>query len=195
MDEKKLRVKINQIENDLELQFKRLTIVCKSKGQPKPKRPDCLPETPVRRGGGYVSPYRSGANPSPGARSNVSKGSGGYQYTPPSRKPLHQSNFGSSNRSDGSGSGVQSKVKTRFSPAGIPNGSLGAGSAKNNRMYSPNGQIRGESPKAYAAHTSHTRVRREPAVGSATRSNNISDTNSNNSATRRNKAAEYAQQV
>ena len=51
---------MNQIENDLELQFKRLTIICKSKGQPKPKRPDCLPETPARQSGSYVSPYRAG---------------------------------------------------------------------------------------------------------------------------------------
>ncbi len=164
-----MRVKINQIENDLELQFKRLTIVSKTKGLPKPKRPECLPESNTRRSSGnYVSPYR--VNPSAGNRQNSS---GTKQYTPPSRKPL-QSSFGSSNRSEGSNGPVQSKVKSRFSPATSPGGSTG------NRMYSPNGQIRGDSPKAYAAHTSNTRVRREPAVGSSTRSNN-SDTHSNNS--------------
>ena len=66
---------MNQIENDLELQFKRLTIICKSKGQPKPKRPDCLPETPARQSGSYVSPYRAGQTQSPAARSAQSKGS------------------------------------------------------------------------------------------------------------------------
>jgi seryl-tRNA synthetase len=58
-DEKKLRVKINQTENELEQQLKRLTIICKSKGLPRPKRPECLPETPARRSGNYVSPYGS----------------------------------------------------------------------------------------------------------------------------------------
>jgi hypothetical protein len=73
LEEKKMRVKINQFENELELQLKRLTIVCKTKGLPKPKRPDCLPETPARRSGNYVSPYRVGV--SPGTKSNQSKGS------------------------------------------------------------------------------------------------------------------------
>ena len=68
LEEKKMRVKINQFENELELQLKRLTIVCKTKGLPKPKRPDCLPETPARRSGNYVSPYRVGV--SPGTKSN-----------------------------------------------------------------------------------------------------------------------------
>lgn len=37
-DEKKFRVKINQLENDLLHQIKRLDIICKSKGLPRPKR-------------------------------------------------------------------------------------------------------------------------------------------------------------
>ncbi len=57
--EKQMRVKINQIENDLEHQLRRLSIICKSKGLAKPKRPDCLPETPQKRSGNYVSPYRA----------------------------------------------------------------------------------------------------------------------------------------
>ena len=35
-EEKKLRVKINQLENDLEHQLKRLEIICKSKGLKRP---------------------------------------------------------------------------------------------------------------------------------------------------------------
>jgi hypothetical protein len=58
-------------------------------------------------------------------------------------------------------------------------------------MYSPSGQIRNDSPQVYAAHLSHNRVRREPAVGSSTRSQNNSDTRSNSGA--RTRAAEYAQ--
>ena len=60
-------------------------------------------------------------------------------------------------------------------------------------MYSPSGQIRGDSPQAYAAHLSHNRVRREPAVGSGTKSQTHSETRSNSGA--RNRAADYAQMV
>ena len=56
-EEKRVRVKINQLENDLEHQLKRLEIICKSKGMPRPKRPSVLPEK-AARGGSYVSPYR-----------------------------------------------------------------------------------------------------------------------------------------
>ena len=56
-EEKKVRVKINQLENDLEHQLKRLDIICKSKGMPRPKRPSVLPEK-SNRAGSYVSPYR-----------------------------------------------------------------------------------------------------------------------------------------
>jgi hypothetical protein len=165
-EEKKLRVKINQIENDLELQFKRLVIVCKTKGQPKPKRPECLPETPARNST-YVSPYR--ASPTTSLKSAGSKNN----YTPPQRKPLHAS----STKSDGS-----TKAKSRPSPGSkSQTGSLG------NRLYSPNGQMR-EPPKVYAAHTSNTRVRREPAV-SSNRSNN------SDSSLKRQRAQEYANQV
>jgi hypothetical protein len=52
-------VKINQLENELEAQLKRLTIICKSKGLPRPTRPKILPEN-SRVGSGargtYVSP-------------------------------------------------------------------------------------------------------------------------------------------
>ena len=37
-DDRKMRVKINQLENDLLHQIKRLDIICKSKGLPRPKR-------------------------------------------------------------------------------------------------------------------------------------------------------------
>ena len=94
-EEKNMRVKINQIENDLEHQLKRFTIICKSKGLPKPKRPECLPETPARRSGNYVSPYRTGAaakNTSPGGSSagrnltNSQNRMGSGNYTPPNRR-------------------------------------------------------------------------------------------------------------
>lgn len=38
LDDKKMRVKINQLENDLLHQIKRLDIICKSKGLPRPKK-------------------------------------------------------------------------------------------------------------------------------------------------------------
>ena len=43
------------MENEIEINFKRLDIICKSKGLPRPKRQN---ETPKRTGGAYVSPYR-----------------------------------------------------------------------------------------------------------------------------------------
>ena len=93
MEEKKTRVKVNQLENDLEHQLKRLDIICKSKGMPRPKRPTVLPDRP-NRGGSYVSPYRVAKGASPAAARNLSNNSGnsqqnrfGYQrspgYTPP----------------------------------------------------------------------------------------------------------------
>ena len=60
-------MKINQLENDLEHQLKRLEIICKSKGMPRPKRPSVLPEK-ANRGGSYVSPYRLQNRASPAAR-------------------------------------------------------------------------------------------------------------------------------
>lgn len=58
VEEKKVRVKINQLENDLEYQLKRLDLVCKTKGMQRPKRPSILPEKPARGSASYVSPYR-----------------------------------------------------------------------------------------------------------------------------------------
>lgn len=68
-EEKKARVKINQLENDLEHQLKRLDIICKSKGMQRPKRPAILPEKPGR-GSSYVSPYRRNNNGSGSATNN-----------------------------------------------------------------------------------------------------------------------------
>lgn len=69
-EEKALRVKVNQLENDLELHFKRLDIICKSKGMQRPQRKTTAPENKRVGGGSYVSPYRQGS----GAR-GVSNGS------------------------------------------------------------------------------------------------------------------------
>ena len=52
-----MRVKVNQLENELEHHLKRLDIICKSKGLPKPVRK--FPTTQqTNKGSGYVSPYR-----------------------------------------------------------------------------------------------------------------------------------------
>jgi hypothetical protein len=37
-DEKQVRVKVNQLENELDHHLKRLDIICKSKGLPRPQR-------------------------------------------------------------------------------------------------------------------------------------------------------------
>jgi len=38
-EEKKYRVKVRQLENELELNLKRLDIICKTKGLPRASRP------------------------------------------------------------------------------------------------------------------------------------------------------------
>ena len=62
-----MRIKINQLENDLTLQIKRLDIICKSKGLPRPKR-DILgngSQGGSQTRGTYVSPYgRNRVSPS-----------------------------------------------------------------------------------------------------------------------------------
>ena len=62
-----MRFKINQIENDLMHQIKRLDIICKSKGLPRPNK-DILKTlgggSATRAGNTYVSPYgRNRASP------------------------------------------------------------------------------------------------------------------------------------
>ena len=84
--------------------MKRLDIICKSKGLPRPQRKASLSsqnnQGSGNKGGSYVSPYRrngpatgtgpqsrnfsngsSAKRPSPGAKI------GGYNYTPPNRRP------------------------------------------------------------------------------------------------------------
>lgn len=55
-----LRVKVNQIEVELERNLKRLDIICKSKGLPKPVRKFSTASngSAARGGASYVSPYR-----------------------------------------------------------------------------------------------------------------------------------------
>ena len=51
-EEKALRVKVNQLENDIDHNIKRLDIICKTKGLPRPQRRNSA------GGSAYVSPYR-----------------------------------------------------------------------------------------------------------------------------------------
>lgn len=64
-----LRVKVNQIEVELERNLKRLDIICKSKGLPKPVRKFSTASngSGARGGASYVSPYR---RQGPGGGSN-----------------------------------------------------------------------------------------------------------------------------
>jgi hypothetical protein len=41
-DEKQVRVRVNQLENELDHHIKRLDIICKSKGLPRPQRRNSL---------------------------------------------------------------------------------------------------------------------------------------------------------
>jgi hypothetical protein len=83
-------VRVNQIENDLEHHFKRLDIICKSKGMPRPqKKAGLFPEKPVAgsRGSAYVSPYRRNNGSQSNASSGAKRPGGGlHSYTPPNRK-------------------------------------------------------------------------------------------------------------
>ena len=90
-DEKALRLRVNQLEVELEHQLKRLDIICKSKGLPRP-------QVKKAAGSGYVSPYRQGGSQTrPAQRGNASatrSNSGtrpspfraNFQFTPPGRK-------------------------------------------------------------------------------------------------------------
>jgi hypothetical protein len=97
-DEKQVRVRVNQIENELEHNLKRLDIICKSKGLPRPQR-TLLNSQPKKD---YVSPYRrAGASPA-GQRSSSNGGSAKrpapYSYTPPNRRTGSYSPAGSQTR-------------------------------------------------------------------------------------------------
>ena len=80
-DEKKMRVKINQLENDLLAQIRRLDIICKSKGLPRPKK-DILQtaqtaSAPRATGGTYISPYnRNRISPAGGANTYGTRSNG-----------------------------------------------------------------------------------------------------------------------
>jgi hypothetical protein len=108
-EQKKYRVKVKQLENDLEHNLKRLDIICKSKGLPRPKRPDVAGPPPGRITS-YASPYgqrgNSGTRNTSGNRnlsnSQTRKPLGrGPSYTPPNKRtmPAKQSPMGSLQRS------------------------------------------------------------------------------------------------
>ena len=56
-EDKVVRVKVNQMENELEHNLKRLDIICKSKGLPRPQRKSSLLGDKPKPGS-YVSPFR-----------------------------------------------------------------------------------------------------------------------------------------
>ena len=182
-DEKKMRVKINQLENDLEYQLKRLDLICKTKGMARPKRPTVLPDKPSRASGSYVSPYRMQKGQSPSPARNLSNSSAnrklGYQgnplnkYTPPNvrKTSLTKSRDTSPAGSVGSQKKPERSASLRNRSPGLANDSMNRSpgiSSTGNRLYSPSGNMRGGSPTAYAAHQAGAnRVRREPAVAGA----------------------------
>jgi hypothetical protein len=198
---KKSRVKTNQLENDLEYQLKRLTIICKSKGLARPSRPSVLPERAGSgtRPGAYVSPYgknrnaSNASNNSTGARQPLRNSPGvGAPFV---RKPVVSG--ANSNRSNSLGKG--STGNNRFySPVNDRNNVLNRtnlsnsnknsqkGSPVPSRLYSPSGRMRNSSntrentpPRAYAAKTGQVnRVRREGAVAGSANANRLSPNNS-----------------
>lgn len=124
-----MRFKINQIENDLMHQIKRLDIICKSKGLPRPNK-DILKTlgqggSATRAGNTYVSPYgrnraspsgpvpgRNNSNQRPGQNlSNNSRGRYNQMYNPASGVIDSQNRNNSlgrgSNGSQNNGGGVR----------------------------------------------------------------------------------------
>ena len=112
------------MEVELEHNLKRLDIICKSKGLPRPQRRTQSNASGASGGGRYVSPYRqgpgsnNGSNQKPGAR-NLSNNSlkkpsplRNYQYTPPNRRNQQVS---PGNQSNGSGKFRSSPMNTNYS--------------------------------------------------------------------------------
>ena len=145
-----MRVKINQLENDLLHQIKRLDIICKSKGLPRPKR-DILNKdgagagSASRTGGTYVSPYGANRNNrvSPGATANRSTGGYSGSRGRPGAVPTMPGASTSANRvarvggSIGSNGSRQNKyVNNNYTPPNrnprVPNFHSPAGSIGNN---------------------------------------------------------------
>ena len=83
-DEKGTRVRVNQLENELEHHMKRLDIICKSKGLPRPQRKASL--TPQTKSSTYVSPYRRNTGSPAVPRSTGSSAKRPQAYTPPNRR-------------------------------------------------------------------------------------------------------------
>lgn len=106
-EEKALRVKVNQMENELEMNLKRLDIICKSKGLPRPQRKTTQP---VR----YVSPYRQSNNsqerkPLRNNSNSLTKNTSPFRnnnYTPPHKRGLSPSNLSSGGLKSGTYSPV-----------------------------------------------------------------------------------------
>jgi hypothetical protein len=159
-----MRVRINQLENDLEYQLKRLELICKTKGLQRPKRPSVLPEKPTRASGSYVSPYRMQKGTRSPAGRNLSNSSAnrklGYssdpmsRYTPPNARKNTYSNNKSRETSPAGSIGSQkrtdAKPANRYRSPGVQSdGSKGGqspvGSQKGNRLYSPSGGLRSGS--------------------------------------------------
>ena len=87
-DEKATRVRVNQLENELDHHLKRLDIICKSKGLPRPQRKASL--TPQAKSSTYVSPYRRNTGSPAVPRSTGSSAKRPQPYTPPNRRAMQQ---------------------------------------------------------------------------------------------------------
>ena len=102
-------MKVNQLENELEHHFKRLDIICKSKGLPRPIKKFNTTYASSNRGSSYISPYRravgtnsnngSATRNKPGINSSAKRpspgysrpGVGGNNYTPPNKRAVASS--------------------------------------------------------------------------------------------------------
>jgi hypothetical protein len=164
-DDKKMRVKINQIEQELLLQIKRLDILCKSKGLPRPKRDHLVglsPSVGTNTRGTYVSPYsrtkvspaagttnqRSGSYTNNNSRGRVNSNTRQPSIDSTGKPDIRNSKYYNSNYTPPN----RNKVNMR-SP------SLGANS---NNSASGRPGSKGKSPVATMMGSGNNRIRRGP---------------------------------
>ena len=159
-----MRVKINQIEQELLLQIKRLDILCKSKGLPRPKRDHLVglsPSVGTNTRGTYVSPYtRSKVSPAPAStnqRTGSNNGSRGRINSNP-RQPSIDSTGKPDIR-------TSKYYNSNYTPPNrnkpnMRSPSLGANS---NNSASGRPGSKGKSPVATLMNQNNNRIRRGPA--------------------------------
>jgi hypothetical protein len=142
--------------------LKRLDIICKSKGLPRPQRRTLSNASGGARGSNYVSPYRQGpgsqnANKSRGASNNSANRKPSpfknFNYTPPNKRNMSPSGYsnGSGNKfrtspmNTGGFSNNSTSLRNQQQSPGAKSNTSNKSGGSQNRLYSPSGRIRTNS--------------------------------------------------